>query len=382
VIDTPPIAMLRLRTGRKWTRFPDDVIPAWIADMDFAPAPVIAEALGDAIAAGDLGYGPLATDRGLPEAFAAWAGRRWGWSPSPEDVMLMPDVLGGIANCIEALTQPADAVLVHTPAYPPLLSAVRAAGRTLVEQPMENGRIDPDALGEALSAHSARLLLLCHPHNPTGKVYTRAELEAIAEVARRHDVIVVSDEVHADLTYAPHRHIPFATIAPDITVTLNSPSKAFNVAGLRLALCIAPAPLRARLSALPSTRWNAYSTMGVRAARAAWSDEGEAWLISCVGRLQATRDRLADILAARCPGIRYDPPQASYLAWLDCRALGLDDPAEHFLRHARVALSPGPDFGAPGAGFARLNFATSAEILDEIVARMSAALGVAPDVGA
>jgi cystathionine beta-lyase len=372
MIETPAPEALRLRTGRKWAAARPDVLPAWIADMDFMPAPAIRHTLEEAVRLGDFGYGPAAMVSKLPEAFAAWSERRWSWRVDPADAMVMPDVVGGIANCIEALTEPGDAILLQTPAYPPLLGSVRAAGRTLIEQVIDRGPIDFDALDILLGRHRVRMLLLCHPHNPLGRVFDEAELRAIAALAERHDLIIVSDEVHADLTFPGLPHAPFAPFAPARTVTLNAPSKAFNVAGLRAAICVAPPRLRALLAALPPTRWSAFSTLGVRAALAAWSDEGAAWLEACLAHLLAMRDRIRERLP---PSIGYDPPDASYLAWLDCRALGLDDPAGFFLERARVQLSPGPDFGAPGAGHVRLNFATSAEILDEILERMARALG-------
>lgn len=374
MIEIPSEAELRKRAGRKWRVYPDDVLPAWIADMDLIPAPAILDSLSEAIRLGDFGYGLVAATGGVPQAFARWAERRWSWRVSLDDVMLMPDVVGGIANCIEALTAPGDAILVQTPAYPPLLSSVRTAGRQLVEHVLIDGRIDLDELDRLLSREKVRMMLFCHPHNPSGRSFTALELTGVAELARRHDVIVIADEVHADLTYRAHRHIPFATIAPERTVTLNAPSKAFNVAGLRTAVCVSRGDLQAGLKALPSTRWNAFSAPGVRAALAAWSDAGEDWLIACVDHLQARREQLAVLLARHCPAIGYVPPEAGYLAWLDCRALGLDDPAGYFLERAKVALSAGPDFGAPGEGYVRLNFATSAEILEEIVGRMGGAL--------
>ena len=374
MIRTPEPAELRRRSGRKWRHFPEDVLPAWIADMDFEPAPVIAAAIDDGLRLGDFGYGPPAARSGVPEAFAAWAQRRWNWACDPDDVLLMPDVVGGIANCIEALTEAGDAVLVQTPAYPPLLSAVKAAGRTLVDHALVDGRTDFDLLEREIAARKVRLLLFCHPHNPTGHVFTLAKLRRLADIAERHDLIVVSDEVHADLTFAPACHMPLAPLLPERIVTLNAASKAFNIAGLRTAVCVAPPALRRRLAALPSTRWNAFSTLGLRATLAAWSDEGEIWLQACLTHLAGQRAHLASRLLDQMPGIAFKPPEASYLAWLDCRALGIGDPAAFFLERARVALSPGPDFGAPGAGFARLNFATSREILDEILDRMVAAL--------
>jgi len=375
MIKTPEPARLRWRSGRKWRHFPEDVLPAWIADMDFEPAPPIAATLSEAVLLGDFGYGPPAARSGIPEAFAGWAKRRWDWDCDPADVLLMPDVVGGIGNCIEALTEPGDAILVQTPAYPPLLSSVRAAGRTLVEHAMSaGGQTDLDALEREIAGRSVRLMLFCHPHNPTGHVFTMAELKRLADIADRHGVIIISDEVHADLTYAGHWHFPFAPLLPERTVTLNAASKAFNIAGLRTAICVAPPSLRNKLTALPSTRWSAFSTMGVRATLAAWSDAGEAWLMGCIDHLTGQREHLVRRLAEDFPDIDFVRPQAGYLAWLDCRALDIGDPTAFFLERARVALSPGREFGAPGQGFARLNFATSFEILDEILDRMANAL--------
>jgi cystathionine beta-lyase len=246
-----------------------------------------------------------------------------------------------------------------------------------VEHPLrEDGGIDLDELEAVVREQGVRMILLCNPHNPSGRVFTMGEACEIGRIAQANDLIVVSDEVHADLAYPGHRHIPFAGLSPTLaarTVTLNSPSKAFNVAGLRIAVCVADdAELRRRLTALPSPRWTPFSTLGVRAALAAWSDEGEAWLNDCVAQLDANRE----LIGRRLPrGVSWRPPEAGYLGWLDFRALGLPaDPAEFLLQHARIALSPGPEFGAPGAGFARLNFATSQEVLGEILDRMTAAL--------
>lgn len=383
LVQTPDLHVLQRRQGRKWSRFPADVLPAWIADMDFLQAPPIREALRTAVVEGDLGYGPTAESSGVAESFAAWAQRRWQWQIEPAAVKVMPDVVGGIANCIEALTQPGDAILVQTPIYPPFLSHVERSGRRLITSPIDGGAIDFDRLETRIAEHRVRLLLLCHPHNPTGRCFDRCELTRIAEIASLYGLVVVSDEVHGDLVYPPRGHVPFAMLGAGVaerTVTLNSASKAFNIAGLRCAVCIAPGVvLRRKLSELPSQRWTPFSTLGVRASLAAWTDEGEKWLHACVEHLRQQRDRIAQRLTAECPSIVCTVPQASYLAWLDCRDLVLDcEPADFFLDHARVALSPGREFGEPGRGHVRLNFATSAEILDEILSRMIAACARRP----
>jgi cysteine-S-conjugate beta-lyase len=374
-VETPPLATLRRHRGRKWSTHRSDVLPAWIADMDLLPAPVIRAALRTAIDEGDLGYGPTAERSGIGEAFAAWALLRWHWHLEPSAVMVMPDVVSGLANCIEALTEPGDSVLVQTPLYPPILSCIANSGRRIAASAITGDSIDFDALAATISRSSARLMILCNPHNPTGRCFTRAELTRLASLALDHDLLVVSDEIHADLTHPGYEHIPIASLGPEVaarTVTLNSASKAFNIAGLRCAVCVAQSPaLRLRLASLPAQRWSAFSTLGVRAALAAWTDAGADWLSACVEHLSLMREHLVRRLANGLPAVRCTPPQAGYLAWLDCRALALDTaPAQFFLEHARVALSSGAEFGEPGRGFVRLNFATSQDILDRILDRM------------
>lgn len=375
-VETPSIDDLRRRSGRKWSRYPHDVLPAWIADMDFLPAPSIREALIEALEIGDFGYGPTAERSLLPESFSRWAQHRWRWRIDPSAILVMPDVVGGIANCIEALTHPGDAILVQTPIYPPFLSGVRSSGRKLITSALINGEIDFDDVEKAIITHAVRMILLCNPHNPSGRCFTSRELSRLAALAIEHGVLVVSDEVHADLVYEGHRHIAFASLGHEVaqrTITLNSASKAFNIAGLRAAVCAAENnELRERLRALPSQRWTPFSTVGVRASLAAWSDAGEEWLAACVQHLQGLRDRFIHRLPVLCRGIECVEPQAGYLAWLDCRGLALiGEPAEFFLERSRVALSAGHEFGDPGRGFARLNFATSESILEQIIERMA-----------
>jgi cystathionine beta-lyase len=375
---TPNLETLRRRRGRKWSQYPSDILPAWVADMDFLPAAPIRVTLAEAIETGDLGYGQTGVRSGVPESFALWARRRWQWRIDAKAVLVAPDVVSGLVNSIEALTDPGDAVLVQTPIYPTFLSCVRASGRRLVESPSVGETIDFDALEAAIAEHRVRMFLFCNPHNPTGRCFTRHELLRLAELATAHDVIIVSDEVHADLVYPGHTHIPFASLSPQCaarTVTVNSASKSFNLAGLRCAVCVVEgAELKQRLTALPAQRWTPFSTLGIRASLAAWSDQGEAWLTACVAHLRRTRDHVVRRFTEESR-IRCVAPQASYLAWLDCRELALgSEPAEFFLQRARVALSAGLDFGEPGRGHARLNFATSDEILDLILDRIIRAL--------
>ena len=371
----PSTAELRARHTWKWLRYPPDVLPAWVADMDFAPAPPIVAAIRRALERGDLGYPTIGARSGVQNAFAAWAAARWGWAVDVDLVHLLPDVVKGLENAIEAFSAPGDAIAVPIPIYPPFLKVIDATGRT--PAPFRLG--DDGTLGEAVDAiarSSARVVLFCNPHNPTGHVFTAAELGTLGRVVAERDLILVSDEIHADLVYPGYTHRPFATVEPAVaarTLTLTSPSKAFNVAGLRLAVAISGSPsIHDALFALPDGRRHGVGTLGVEAALAAWSDEGRAWLDDCRRALLARRDRVTTRLAT---SIGYRPPEATYLAWLDCRALDLGvDPQQFFLERARVALSAGPDFGPPGAGFARLNFATATAVLDEILDRLAAAL--------
>lgn len=376
----PTASDLRRKTSAKWTVYPADVIPAWVADMDFELAPPIRAALDAQLARHDLGYPPMYERAGLAELYAARAARRYGWDIAPQDIEFFSDVVQAIYLALLTLTNPGDGVLIQTPIYPPFLHAVDETGRRRVLSELVPGatryEIDFDALDAA--AAEATLFLLCHPHNPTGRAYTREELERLAEIVLRHDLVVVADEIHADLMLDARRHIPFASLAPEIaarTITLTAASKAFNVAGLCLACAVfGSASLRERYAGLPNHVRGGRSAMGMAAAAAAWRD-GDAWLAETIGTLRANRERLATHVAREWPSIRHFAPEATYLAWLDCRELAFgEEPYRWFLREAKVALGEGPSFGPPGAGHVRVNFATTPEILDEVIGRMSAAL--------
>jgi cystathionine beta-lyase len=291
---------------------------------------------------------------------------------------LAPDVVAGLENCIDALTTPGDAIAVQTPAYPPFLTAILQANRNLVTIPLTQGEIDFDELEARLRLSRARVFILCNPHNPTGRVFSRAELGQLAAITARHQVLVVSDEIHGDLVYPGHEFVPFASLGAEVgerTITLTSASKTFNIAGLRLALCIvADRHLRERLLALPQSRWSVYGVLGVRATLAAWSCAGAKWHASLLSHLQRLRSLSERLVSRHLPEVGYRAPQASYLAWLDFRAMQLpQEPAEFFLREAKVALSAGLDFGSEGSGRARLNFATSESLLGEIFGRLAQA---------
>lgn len=379
---------LRTKPGIKWQRTPG-ALAAWVADMDFPPAPVVVERLTQVIATGDLGYPNwrgFASGTPVREVFLARAASRYGWRIDDiHELRELCDVVQGIEMVLHLCTEPGDAVVVHTPAYPPFFRAIEAAGCRLVEVAMRRTERGWDAgideLVRRLAHERARVLLLCNPQNPTGHVFGRAELEALAELAERHDLLILSDEIHADVVYAPNQHVPIASLGPEIatrTVTLHSASKAFNLAGLRYAIAhVGPTWVRERLGSVPQHVFGAMNLFAVEATRAAWTD-GDEWLCSVVAHLDRNRSILAGLLDDLLPGVDHVPPAGTYLAWLDCRALDLGaDPSDHFRRHG-VDLSPGPDFGTPGAGHVRLNFATSASVLSSVVATMAASLRATP----
>jgi cystathionine beta-lyase len=366
-----PLDELRRRRSAKWTRYPDDVLPAWVAEMDFPLAPPLRAALAAAVEHDDTGY---ANAEALPAAFAAFAAERFGWTVEADNVVPVADIMTGIGVTLDAFTDRGARVVVTPPVYPPFFTIVRDRGREIVEVPLNTEwRLDLDALERAF-ADGARVFLLCNPHNPTGTVFRRDELEAVAELAARHGVVVLSDEVHAPMTLAGATHVPYLSLGAG-GVAFASASKAWNVAGLKCAVVVAGSEVeRNALDRMPGHVRFQIGHLGVLAALAAFRD-GSPWLDALGAHLDRQRDLLAGLLGERLPEIRLVRPQAGYLAWLDCRALELgDDPSEVFLERGRVALSPGPTFGVQGRGFARLNIGTSAELLTEAVRRMAHAL--------
>jgi len=369
---------LRCRTSMKWRTYPEDVLPLWVAEMDVPLAEPVVRAVTDALALGDTGY-PAGT--GYAEALAAFADRRWGWSGLAVDrTAIVPDVMLGVVEMIELVTGPGDAVVVNPPVYPPFFQFVEHMDRRVAEAPLgADGRIDLDTLEETfqrvVAGGRSAAYLLCSPHNPTGTVHTADELTAVATLADRYGVRVVADEIHAPVLAADVDFVPYLSVpGGENGLSLMSASKGWNLAGLKAALAVAGPEAAADLARLPEEVGHGPSHVGVLAHTAALRD-GTPWLDALLAGLDDNRRLLTDLLAARLPAITCRPGEATFLAWLDCRALGLgDDPADTFLRHGRVALSSGIPFGTGGAGHVRLNLATSPEILEEAVRRMAAAL--------
>ncbi|MDH3680339.1 MAG: aminotransferase class I/II-fold pyridoxal phosphate-dependent enzyme [Acidimicrobiia bacterium] len=369
---------LRSLSGIKWNKFPSDVLAAWVADMDVRPPPCVNRALAELVDRADFGYNRRASEL-LADTFARWQLESHGWSPPTEEVRVFCDVLQAIDVALWLHTDPGDGIILLTPIYPPFIRAVDGAGRRIIDVPLDpdGWRLDPARLRAAVDGDT-RAVLLCSPHNPTGRVFDRDELTAIAEVANEHDLLVVSDEVWADLVHPGATHVPLASIGDEVaarTVTVSSASKAFNLAGLRCAVAhVGHAGVAARLDALPGHLLGAVGTPGAEAAIAAWTD-GRDWLAALRRHLTARRDQLARRLATELPRVGFDSPEATYLAWLDFRELGLgDDPSARLLDLARVALGSGPDFGPRGNGFGRLNFATSEDLLDDMLDRLVSAI--------
>ncbi|RJL34677.1 aminotransferase class I/II-fold pyridoxal phosphate-dependent enzyme [Bailinhaonella thermotolerans] len=375
------VQSLAARDGMKWSKAEPGTIACWVADMDFPVPPPVREALIRRVDT-DLGYPAWAIGEAqnpLAPAFAERMERRYGWRPDPAHVRCYNDINQALQVVLVTCTRPGDAVAMHTPAYTPFLQTLGEMERPLLPIPMEETsegwEFDLDRLDRDLRGRGCRALVLVNPQNPTGRAFRRPELEGLAELAERHDLLVIADEIHADLTYAPRRHIPFASVSPDAaarTITLTSATKAFNLAGIRCCVAhVAPAAVREALAAQPQHLFGEVSVFGVDATLAAWR-EGDAWLDGALRVL----DRNRRLIAERLPvGARYHVPEATYLAWLDLRAFGLGpDPAAHLLAEARVMTVPGPSFGPGGDGFARLNFATSTGVLQEILARVAKAL--------
>jgi cystathionine beta-lyase len=365
---------LRERADLNWALAPPDVLPAWVAEMDYATCPVVDEAVGDAVRVGRFGYpSPQATDR-LREATVGFAGRRLGWTVDPSLVLATGDVMAGVLLALRALCEDAP-VVVPTPAYPPFLDVVPLSGRRLVPLPLDpdsaRAELDLDRIDAALKA-GARTVLLCNPHNPWGRSWSAAELGGLRDVVLRHGARVLSDEIHAPLVLPGARHTPYGSLegtAGHVTTVLSA-SKAFNLPGLKCAQIVAGSPADARaLAALPPVANHGTSPLGVVANTAAY-ERGDSWLDLALGHLDGNRTLFAELVAEQLPLARLRRLEATYLAWVDLRAYGLDDPAGVALDRGRVMVRAGADFGPGGDGHVRVNLATSRSRLTELVRRL------------
>jgi cystathionine beta-lyase len=369
----------RHNTGStKWSRYSADVLPMWVADMDFAAPPVVIEALQQRLLHPLVGYS-VAQDN-LREAIVADLWNKYAWKVKPQELVFLPGVESGFNMALKALVQPQQNVVVQVPNYPPLRHAPGHWGLNKVELEFvtqaDGTYLTPlDVLRESLNGGGA--LLLSNPHNPIGKVFGREELQAVADICAAQDAWIISDEIHAELCFDGRVHIPTASLSPQIaqrTITLMSASKAYNIAGLKTSfMIIQNTALRERVNHARCGMVDSVNPLGMEATRVAYSEAGP-WLAELKTYLQANRDYLVEAVRNRLPGVSINVPQGTYLAWLDCSALDLDNPQQFFLEQGKVGLSAGLDFGDQHQQFVRLNFGCPRALLEEGITRMERAL--------
>jgi cystathionine beta-lyase len=364
----------------KWGLYPADVLPLWVADMDFFSPPSVMEELHKRVEHGIFGYAVPSDE--LRQVLVRRMADKYGWAISPESILFLPGIVTGLNQYCHAFSSLSTSVIIQTPVYPPFLEAPVNAALTLADAPLNRtstGRYEIDFTQlEARMQEGSRLFILCNPHNPVGRVFSRAELERVAALCEKYNVILCADEIHSDLVYAGHPHTPIASLSAGIesrTITFLAPSKTYNVAGLDCAIAIIPNPdLRRQFEAGNLGLVPHVNIMGLTAAQAAFSG-GADWLAELLVYLQGNRDYLVDYLKKNIPEIAIYPAEGTYLAWLDCRSLHLPDaPSKFFLKECKVGLNNGADFGKAGEGFVRLNFGCPRSTLQQALERMSEGL--------
>ena len=377
--DSPPER--RGTDSQKWQKYAGrDVLPMWVADMDFRSAPAIVEALHRRVDHGVFGYArPV---KSTVDAIVQAMEQRYGWKIEPSWIVWLPGLVVGLNVTAQAFAQPGESVLTLTPVYPPFMSAPKNSARVSAGVPWAQGNgaweIDWDALEQAVTPHT-RLFYLCNPHNPLARVWRRDELQRLGEFCERHNLILCSDEIHCDLILdSSLPHVPTALLSPEIaarTITLMAPSKTYNVPGLGTSIAIIPDTMRrARFVRAAAGIVAEVTCLGFTACEAAYRD-CEPWRQALLGYLRGNRDYLLDAIAHELPGIRVEAPvEATYLMWMNVTALGLENPALHFEKYG-VGLSDGAYFGAPKGSHVRINFGCSRATLVEAVGRLKRALG-------
>lgn len=377
-----PLEILRQRKSEKWRAFPPEILPAFVAETDFAVPPAVRSALDEALTIGDTGY---AWPGELSAAFSDFARAEFAWDVDAGRVFQVPDVMAGVAQALLALTPPGSGVVVNPPVYAPFFEVLRTIGRTRIDVPLQREdsgcwNLDFAALERAF-ANGAKAYLLCSPHNPAGRVWSDSDIRRIRELAGQYRVAVVADEIHAPITLPGAQFVPLLREGSEqlCCVSVMSASKAWNIAGLKCAVLVAGSQevrekLRERLRDVPTEIEARVGHLGVHASIAAFRNASE-WLSDLRAHLGQNRTLLMQLLREQIPGARCVQPEATYLAWIDCSGLSLaDEPARYFLERGRVALEPGAKYGAGGEQYVRLNFGTSSTILREIVKRMKTAL--------
>jgi cystathionine beta-lyase len=381
IVSTPfddlQLGELRRRSSAKWQYYPEDVLPLWVAEMDAYTAQPIVDAVQEALLLGDTGY-PWSPR--LQNAVAAFAADRWGWTFDPSHAITVTDVMTGVLESVQKLSKPGDPIILTPPIYPPFTMVTQMLERPMIPARLTTeGRIDLDALesafAKAAESGGTPIMLLSNPHNPGGTVHTRTELETVAQLARKHGARVVADEIHAPIIMPTATFTPYLSVAgtePDVSMI--SASKGWNLAGFKAAAAIPGADAVEDLKSINHRMGTHPGHIAVIAHSAAF-DNARDWLDGAIAGIDANRFLLADLLAERLPDARYTPPESTYLAWIDCRDLGLgDDPAKVFLELGRVGLSGGIPFGEGGEGHVRFNIATSPAIVTEAVQRMATAV--------
>ena len=380
VLGSSDVQLRRDRTSVKWVAFAPDVLPLWVAEMDADPCPAVVDAVTAAVRRGDTGYawGPR-----YAAAVARYASATWGWEVDTSAAMIVPDVMIGAAELLRLLTDEGGPIIVSPPVYDAFFGFVEAIGRRRVDAPLDaTGRLAPEVLASAFGAATARgeraAYLLCNPQNPTGTVHSAEELATLAALAEEHGVRVVADEIHAPIVYAGGpAFTPYLTVpGAERGFSVFSPSKGWNLAGLKSGLAMAGPRAVDDLRRLHEVHTHGSSHVGSIAHIAAM-DDGREWLAQLLSELDRNRALLGRLLTEHLPMVRWRPQDATFLAWLDCRELGLgDDPAAAFHARGRVALGSGPTYGpVDGKGYARLNLATSPAIVTEAVRRMASVVG-------
>lgn len=358
-----------------------DLLALWVADMDFPAPPEVLKALHNKIDEGALGY-PITPDS-LLEAVIGWQKKRHGWEIGKESVTWAPGVVAGLAFSLMAFTKPGDGVIIQTPVYPPFYAIINDAGRRIVKNPLkrENGRFVMDLEGlEKLITPTCRTLILCSPHNPVARVWTRKELDALAEIAKRKDILVISDEIHQDLVFSDAKHICIASLSDEMssrTVTFVAPSKTFNIAGMKASVALIPDEKLRFLyqSVLDRFHLGSLSILGLTATETAYAECAE-WLDELMAYLEENREMTEKFVKERMPKARMDHPEGTYIFWIDFRGYGFNSETlmDFLVNEAKVALNNGSNFGTEGEGFARINIGTNRAQLKEALERIAVAL--------
>lgn len=358
-----------------------DLLALWVADMDFPAPPEVLEALHNKIDEGALGY-PIAPDS-LLKAITDWQKNRHGWEIGKEAVTWAPGVVAGLAFSIMAYTKPGDGVIIQTPVYPPFYATISESGRRIVKNPLKREKdryvMDLESL-EKLVTPTCRTLILCSPHNPVARVWTREELEALSELAERKDMIIISDEIHQDLVYSDAKHMSIASLSEEMssrTVTFVAPSKTFNIAGMNSSVALIPdEKLRARyVSVLNRLHLSSLSILGLTAMETAYA-KCAGWLDELMAYLEENRNFTEKFVRERMPKAKMDHPEGTYIFWIDFRGYGFNSETlmDLLVNEAGVALNNGRNFGTEGDGFARINIGTNREMLKKALEKIAKAL--------